>query len=499
VSEQKRSDQARIVSEERFRLLVESAPDAIFVQTQGSFAYLNSAAVKLFGADSADDLSGSPVIEHVHQDYRKSVAGRIALLNREKRPVPSEHELFLRMDGTSVDVEASAVPMNYKGNDGALVFARDTSARIMAEKEQRKLQDQLFQAQKMESIGRLAGGVAHDYNNFLGVIIGYTELSLMQLNPGDEMHKNLQEVLNAANRSKAVTRQLLAFARKEAIAPEVLDLNATVEGLLKMIRRLIGENIELTWRPRVGLWAVEMDPSQIDQILVNLCVNARDAIVDVGKILIETDNGTIDEDYRIQHDSIVPGDYVTLAISDNGSGMLGLSTVYGIVKQNNGFINVYSEPGHGTHFKIYLPKCARGLVEGRKAGLEEIPSGRGETILVVEDEVAILGLTKKILQRCGYNVLAAATPTEAIALAKGQAGSISLLITDVIMPEMNGRDLVEKLKKISPGLNYLFMSGYPADVIAPSGVLEAGVQFIQKPFSAKNLAVKIREILRNAY
>jgi signal transduction histidine kinase/CheY-like chemotaxis protein len=387
--------------------------------------------------------------------------------------------------------------------------------------ERLQLEAQLFQAQKMESVGRLAGGIAHDYNNMLGVILGYGELALEKVKPGEPLHEDLEKMLAAANRSKDITRQLLAFARKETIAPEVLDLNATVESMLKMIRRLIGEDIDLAWLPGSGLWSVSMDPSQVDQIIANLCVNARDAITNVGRITIETDNVAFDMDYCTDHVGFVPGDFVMLAISDNGSGIapqdldkvfepffttkgqgkgtgLGLATVYGIVKQNDGFINVYSEPGNGTTIRIYLPRHTGRMDEvDRKSG-SEIPSGCGETVLFVEDDGAILELGRRILVSLGYLVLAATTPGEAIALAKAHSDGIHLLITDVVMPEMNGRQLSKQLQSLHRDLKILFISGYTADVIAHRGVLETGVHFLSKPFSKKDLAVKVRQVLDRA-
>ncbi len=517
ITDQKRSEQDRLASEERFRLLVESAPDAVVVQTSGKFAYVNSAAIKLFGARTADDLIGRPVIECFHPDYRDAVEERIRQLVQEKRPVPTFKDACLRMDGTFLDVEASAIPMNYEGKDGALIFMRDISARLAAEKEQKELEDQLHQAQKMESVGRLAGGVAHDYNNFLSVIIGYTELSLGELEPGHKLFKYLQEVLNAAQRSKAVTHQLLAFARKEAIAPEVLDLNTVVENMLKILRRLIGENIDLVWQPKAGLWPIEMDPSQIDQILANLCVNARDAIKNVGKVFISTHNVSADQKFWNRHAGVAPGDFVALYVSDTGCGMdketsdrvfepffttkemgkgtgLGLATVYGIVRQNNGAIKVYSEPGTGTTFKVYLPKYATEGVKRSPRVKENIPMGHGEKILVVEDEISILTLTQRILEGVGYRVFSAATPGEALEFAASNKMEMALVITDVIMPEMNGRELVEKLKTYWSNLKYLYMSGYTSDVIGDSGVLEPGMHFLQKPFSTDELAIKVREV-----
>ena len=394
----------------------------------------------------------------------------------------------------------------------------ELAERKRAEEEREKLQAQLTQAHKLESIGRLAGGVAHDFNNMLSVILGYTELALKQVDPAQPLFADLGEIRKAANRSASLTRQLLAFARKQTIAPRVLDLNETVEGMLKMLRRLIGEDIDLAWLPGTGALLVKMDPSQIDQILANLCVNARDAIEGVGKVAIETDTVTVDEDYCADHVGFVPGEFVLLAVSDDGSGMdketldnifepffttkgvdegigLGLATIYGSVRQNNGFINVYSEPGKGTTFKIYLPRYVGQIVEDQMASATPIPKGRGETVLVVEDEVSILKLAEKILDALGYRVLTAETSAEALDLAGKHTGEISLLITDVVMPEMNGRDLAERLLSIDPNLKCLYMSGYTTNVIANRGVLDEGVNFIQKPFSTSDLADKVREAL----
>ncbi|MBU0966788.1 MAG: PAS domain S-box protein [Proteobacteria bacterium] len=382
------------------------------------------------------------------------------------------------------------------------------------------LESQLSQAQKMESVGRLAGGVAHDFNNMLGVIIGHTELALDQMDPSQPLFTPMQEILQAALRSAALTRQLLAFARKQAVAPKVLDLNETVEGMLKMLRRLIGEDINLVWLPDSDLWPVKMDPSQIDQILANLCVNARDAITGVGKITIETQTVTFDEAYCAEHPGFIPGDFVLLAFSDDGHGMdkeilgkifepffttkgvgqgtgLGLATVYGVVKQNNGFINVYSEPGQGSTFKIYLPRHAAKEEETRKES-PAAPDAQGdETILLVEDEAAILRIARLMLENLGYRVLSASTPGNAITVAREHAGEIHLLLTDVVMPEMNGRDLAKKLISLYPELRSLFMSGYTGNVIAHHGILGEGINFIQKPFSMQALAVKVREALES--
>ncbi len=362
--------------------------------------------------------------------------------------------------------------------------------------------------------------MAHDFNNMLGIILGYTELALLEASPGTRLHNSLHEIRKAAGRSADLTRQLLAFARKQTIDPKVLDLNATVEGMLKMLPRLIGEDIDLAWLPGPALWPVKMDPAQVDQVLANLCVNARDAIAGVGKVTIETGNVRLDEAYCAGHAGFVPGDYVLLAVSDNGCGMdeetqrrlfepffttkelgkgtgLGLATVYGIVKQNNGFINVYSEPGQGTTFKIYLPRHGDGVVEAEAARSADFPLGRGETVLIVEDEPAMLAMGKAMLEKLGYTVLGAATPGQALRLVHEHTGDIHLLMTDVVMPQMNGRDLAERLVPGKPGMKCLFMSGYTANVIAHHGVLNEGVHFIQKPFTMKDLGAKVREALGN--
>jgi PAS domain S-box-containing protein len=406
-------------------------------------------------------------------------------------------------------------------HDGRIVklqIATDITERKQAEEEKGKLQLQLTQAQKMESVGRLAGGVAHDFNNMLGVILGHAELALMKIEPEEPLHFNLEEIKKAAERSADLTRQLLAFARKQTVTPKVLDLNETIESALKMLRRLIGEDIDLAWLPGRNLEPIFIDASQVDQILTNLCVNARDAVVGTGKVTIETENVVLDAEYCDRHADFIPGKYIMLAVSDNGSGMdaetlshlfepffttkelgkgtgLGLATVYGAVKQNHGFINVYSEPGQGTTFKIYLPEH-RGLsTRVVDDATDQLCWLGNETILLVEDEPSILQMTTMMLSRLGYTVVAAATPGEAIRRAREHQGRIDLLMTDVVMPEMNGRELAENLLSHDPDLKRLFMSGYTANVIAHHGVLDEGVHFIQKPFSMKGLGAKLREAL----
>ncbi|WP_051283744.1 ATP-binding protein [Desulforegula conservatrix] len=343
-------------------------------------------------------------------------------------------------------------------------------------------------------------------------------MTIDQINETHPLYANLDEIRNAANRSADLTRQLLAFARQQPIAPKPLDLNDTVEGMLKMLRRIIGEDIDLVWMPGKTLWKVNMDPSQIDQLLANLCVNARDAISGVGKMTIETENVIFDAEYCADHAGFTEGEYIMLTVGDNGCGMdketqsqifepffttkeigkgtgLGLATIYGIIKQNKGFINVYSEPDHGTVFTIYLPRYMDKEDLVSHDIIEEPAIYGHEVILLVEDEPILLNMTTTMLERKGYTVLAASTPEEAISLAETYSEKIQLLITDVVMPEMNGRDLAKKILSINPSLKCLFASGYTADVIAHHGVLNSGVNFIQKPFSVKALANKVRDVL----
>lgn len=379
------------------------------------------------------------------------------------------------------------------------------------------LEAKLRQAERIEAVGRLAGGVAHDFNNMLGVILGFVELALGEVDPAAGLFGDLVEIQKAARRSAELTRQLLSFARQETIAPRPLDLNDAVPGMLGMLRRLIGESIAVTWEPGAELWRVKVDPSQIDQIVANLCVNARDAIAGVGSIAIATANSHIDEAYCALNIDAVPGDYVRLTVSDTGSGMdektvarifepffttkavgegtgLGLATVYGAVKQNMGFIVVSSEIRRGTTFEVYLPRHAGESEAGRPVPERSVRRGH-ETILLVEDEAAILRLTQRALEAQGYSVLGASGPREAARLASEYDGEIDLLLTDVVMPEMNGRDLAHALAKGRPRIRRLYMSGYAAEAITEGGVLEEGVAFIQKPFSLAEIAIKVRQVL----
>jgi signal transduction histidine kinase/CheY-like chemotaxis protein len=460
----------------------------------------------------------TPVFGRLHPEDHQRVADAIRESARTLQTFYCEFRVVLPLQGLRWRWSQAHPERMADGGTLWHGIILDVTDRKRTEEEKEKLQSQLIQAQKMESVGRLAGGVAHDYNNMLSVILGYTQLAMTKLDSKNSLHQDLETVLNAAKRSVDITRQLLAFSRQQTIAPRTLDLNETVESMLKMLRRLIGEDIGLFWQPGADLWPVCIDPSQLDQILVNLCVNARDAIADVGKIFIETDTKVFDEDYCANHVGFVSGQFVLLSVSDNGCGMdketqahlfepffttkemgkgtgLGLATVYGIVRQNNGFINIYSEPNQGTTFKIYLPRHAAAVEPERKKDPALSEARGSETILVVEDEQTILKMTAVILEQMGYAVLTARSPGEAISLAREFAGEINLLITDVVMPDMNGRELAEQIKALYPYTKVLFMSGYTANVIAHRGVLYKGVNFIQKPFSITELATKVRGVL----
>jgi two-component system, cell cycle sensor histidine kinase and response regulator CckA len=520
ITERKQAERELEESRKQYRGLVEGTPDLVTrVDAQGRLLFVNHAAQEIFGLAPPECL-GRPAFDFIHPEDRETTRtafldwlnSEVAIFTHENRQVS--------IDGR-VHHMAWSIRAEYGENGEMAGFAstaRDMTYRKLAEEARILLEGQLLQAQKMESVGRLAGGVAHDFNNMLLVILGHAQIALEQLGPAHPLNANLMEIRRAAEHSADLTRQLLAFARKQTIAPKVLELNRLVAGMLLMLQRLIGEGIQLTWQPGADLWPVRVDSSQVNQILANLCVNARDAIAGVGKIAIMTANIRADALYCQGRPGFAPGDYVLISVSDNGIGMdqetrehlfepfyttkelgkgtgLGLSTVYGAVKQNHGFIDVSSEPGQGSIFSIYLPRHSDAAGQARgEAGNEPIPQGE-ETVLLVEDEAAVLKLTTGMLETLGYTVLAAATPGEAASLARAYSGAIHLLVTDVVMPEMNGLDLAKHLISHDPDLKCLLMSGYAADTILDQGVLDEGVHFIQKPFSLGKLALEVRKAL----
>ncbi len=518
----KQSTTALRESEERLRLLVKNASDGlVIIDADGRQRYVSPAAEKITGFPVAE-LEDRSLDTLIHPDdlQRVMATWQEAVTFPEKTVTVVYRHIHKTRKWVFIETTAQSF-LNEPAINGGIASVRDITERRKVEEENKRLQTQLAQAHKMESVGRLAGGVAHDFNNMLGVILGHTEMALDDLAPTNPLFINLQEINTAARRSSDLTRQLLAFARKQTVSPKVLDLNDTVQEMITMLRRLIGEDINLVWLPGENLQPVKMDPSQIDQILANLCVNARDAIADMGNmgdLTIKTETVTLDETYCAAHVGYNPGDYVLLEVSDTGCGMdsetlsllfepffttkeigkgtgLGLATVYGIVQQNNGFIKVLSEPGQGSTFKIYLPRHMPRTERMSKGETERMTEHGDETILLVEDELMILDMTATMLKRHGYNVLPASTPGEAIRLAGEHAGAIDLLMTDVVMPEMNGRDLAGNILLLSPNLRCLFMSGYTADVIGHHSVLDEDVHFIQKPFTLKEITAKVREVL----
>ena len=520
VTDRKRAEDELRASESRFRHYFElpligfaiTAPGKGWIEVNDKLCeILGYRREELYRLTWADLTPGEDLAEE------EAVYGRILKGEAESHTLEKR---YIRKDGTVIQAMVSSICV--RKPDGAadyfVALVQDITDRRRAEEEREMLQAQLAQAQKMESVGRLAGGVAHDFNNMLGVILGHAELAMRGVDRSHPVFDRLQQIHKAAERSADLTRQLLAFARKQTVAPRVLDLNETVEGMLKMLRRLIGEDIDLVWLPGKNLKPVWVDPSQIDQILANLCVNARDAIGDRGKVTIETGNVVFDEAGCAGHAGCVPGDYVMLAVSDDGCGIdreildrlfdpffttkgvgkgtgLGLATVYGIVKQNEGCIDVRSEIGRGSTFRIYLPRSQGKAEQLREDESTETTAPGHETILLVEDEAAVLDMCRIMLESLGYRVLPAATPGEAMRIAREYAGEIHLLMTDVVMPEMNGRDLAKNILTLYPNVKRLFMSGYTDDVIAHRGILDEGVHLIQKPFDMNKLAARLREAM----
>lgn len=495
----------------------EDSPFPILMHQRDNWIYANRAALEITG-HSEDELLSLRYWDIVHPDYQALIRQTVNKLLLGE-PVPEDYEFkIVTKAGGQRWVNLRGKRIQYEENPTMLFGVIDITERKNLEAEREMLERQLHQAEKMETVGRLAGGVAHDFNNMLTIIIGHVQLALCKTETADQVHGHLREIGKVARRSADLTGHLLAIARNQAVAPKVLDLNNAVTGILSMIKRLIGEDIDLVWTPGADLWPVTIIPSQVDQIIANLCINARDAISGVGKITIETENVTIEEDYTVSHAGLNTGDYVRIAISDDGCGInkenlpqifepffttkgthqgtgLGLATVYGAVKQNHGFINVFSEPGQGSTFTIYFQRYKKKIVSTLKSNSAPAIAQGKETVLLVEDESTILKVMARLLESRGYKVLSAETPVEAIRIASNHQGDIDLILTDVVMPGMSGRELSSKLLSLYPNIKRLFLSGYTASVIAEQGVLDEGVHFIQKPFFGHELASKVREAL----
>ncbi len=625
-------------SEEKFRLLVESAPVGIFIQVDKQFSFINSAALRMFGADSDSQIIGTPILDRFHPDYHELVSSRIEELNVRKHEVPYIQEMCLKVDGEPFFVDISAVPFNFNGKDGAMVFFNDISARKRAETlleeervkllnmtnmlntlldtipdgillldrdgsiewaniatkalvgsgrqhsegekchsylfgndkpceacplggvfnkgdqvstecaldngstwdirivpvsdgsgkyeraleivrditKQKKTEEQLRQAQKMESVGRLAGGVAHDFNNLITTIIGNCEMALMELKEGDPIRDYLEDIRKAGDNASGLTRQLLAFSRRQMLKPVVMDLNSVIRENRKMLTRLIRENISYEEKLADRLGPIEADMNQVEQVLMNLVINASDAMPDGGRLTLETYGADLASSQIAAKGEIEPGRYAVLAISDTGVGMndytmkhifepffttkekgkgtgLGLSTVYGIVNQSKGYVTVYSEVGKGSIFKVYF-RCVDKPLDQQEAKLAGSIKGT-ESILLVENDVDVRIIIAKQLRQFGYEVTEASDGMEALQLLAETGKTFELILTDVVMPRLGGRELAEEALRLKPGQKVLFMSGYTENSIVHNGVLDTGINFIGKPFTAEELGRKVRSVL----
>jgi two-component system cell cycle sensor histidine kinase/response regulator CckA len=513
-AERRKAQDALRQSEMRFRRLAESNMiGVIHEHADGRILEANDAFLRMVGYPRQDLEAGKMKwTEMTPPEFLSLNAQFFADLRQGGWGAGIEKE-YIRKDGSRVPVLLGGAPMG-DSSEEFICVALDLSSRKL-------LEEQVRQASKMEAIGRLAGGVAHDFNNLLTIINGYAQLLIERFPAGDAIHAPLEQILSAGSRAAALTRQLLAFGRRQVIAPQVLNLNGAVSGIEKMIHRLIGEDIELVCHLQEALGAVKVDPGQIEQVIMNLVVNSRDAMPKGGKLTIETANVELDETYCRSHVGAVPGRYVMLAVSDTGVGMdkqaqshifepffttkekgkgtgLGLATVHGIVKQSGGHLGVYSEAGKGATFKVYLPRVEGEATPTQSSKKAKKVRGGSETILLLEDEEAVKTLASEILQERGYTVLASASAEDALQISEQHKGTIHLLLTDVVMPQMSGRKVAELLAPRRPEIKVLYMSGYTDNAIVHHGILDAGTAFLQKPFTPETLARKVREVLDSA-
>lgn len=518
ITERKRAEEALQESEKKYKLLIETTNTGyVILNDKGRVLDANSEYIRLTGNSSLEDISGRSVTEWTapYDLARNAAEVQKCLKTGFVRNLEID---YISPSGKTVPIEIHASVIPGGKTPQIITVCRDITERRQAVEEKGRLSAQLIQAQKLEWVGRLAGGVAHDFNNMLGAIIGWADISRMDLPPDNPHYAAFGHILDAARRSADLTQQLLAFARKQHATPRIIDLNETVNSMLNILRRLIGEDIQLLWKPGGDIDSVFIDPVQVDQILANLCVNARDAIGNnIGNVIIKTCMVDLDNDFCNLHPSIIPGRYVMLEVNDDGCGMkkeilenifepffttkgvgkgtgLGLSTVYGIVNQNHGIIDVDSSPGKGSIFRIYLPGNTDQSAASKEPIMDETERG-SETILLVEDEEYMLRAVQFMLTKLGYNVISANRPGIALQLAEEHGSKIGLLITDVVMPEQNGFDLAQAIRLLQPDLKCLYISGHTSDIIAQHGLMKEGISFLQKPFLLNDLAIKVREML----
>ena len=511
ITERKNSEERLRQSQEKFSKAFRASPFGIAISTEAEGRYVdaNPAFLSMMGYELSQMVGRTSADLQVWADAQQRDE-MLRQLNTTSTVKQIEAK-FRTQSGKIRLVQVAAERISLDGNPCVLAIMQDVT-------DARKLEQQFLQSQKMEAVGRLTGGIAHDFNNLLGVIIGYSEIAHDRLDSAHPARKNIEQIKLAGDRAASLTRQLLAFSRQQVLEPRILSLNVAVTNLTKMLRRMIGENIEFVVKPADSLWSVKADLGQIEQVLMNLSVNARDAMPNGGKLVIETANVDLDGSYAQQHQSVVPGSYVMLSVSDTGVGMdqevisqifepffttkgpnegtgLGLSTVYGIIKQSGGYIWVYSEPHKGSTFKVYLPRVERPADDLSKTKAPAMQAGGRETVLLVEDDPALRMLTTDMLDGCGYSILQAENGAAALELARNYQGTIDLLVTDVIMPGMSGPELAAELTKLRPNTRRLFISGYTGEFAAHQGVLRVGAPLLSKPFSRNSLLNKVRSVL----